>query len=109
MPISVCPAANVTAPADVVWSVLTDPESYGEWWDARTDAIDPPGSATPGQVIRASTHTLGRNWPVVVWVVGVDAARRVIDLETSLPFGISVRNHIICSSVDASSSLITFG
>lgn len=109
MTVSVCPTAMVAAPDETVWSVLNDPSSYDEWWDARTERIEPPGPATPGQTVYATAHGLGRSWPVTTRVLAVDPTRHAIDLVTTLPFGIVGRNHIDCVAIDAASCRVTFG
>ena len=109
MPVSVCPIATVAASLETVWAVLSDPASYSAWWDARTERIEPEGRAAPGQVVRASSQALGRRWPVTTRVLAVDAERHALDLETTLPLGISVHNHILCAPVDATTTRVTFG
>jgi hypothetical protein len=39
---------------------------------------------------------LGRHWNVNITIARIDRVRRVIDLTTRLPFGITVHNHITC-------------
>lgn len=109
MTLSVCPIATVQAPVERVWALLSDPASYAEWWNARTERIEPPGPATPGQVIAASAVGLGRRWPVTLRVVGVDAARHALDLHTALPLGIVLDNHIRCQPLDTETTRLTFG
>ena len=109
MPISVCPIATVAAPAERVWAALMAPEQYGEWWDARTERVEPPGPARPGQTVASSSRALGRRWPVTTEVLAVDDDRRALDLRTTLPLGIVVQNHILVQPIDARSSRVTFG
>jgi len=109
MTLSVCPIATVHAPIERVWALLAHPASYAEWWDARTERIEPPGPATPGQVIAASASGLGRRWPVTLRVVGVDDARHALDLRTALPLGITLDNHLLCQSIDTDTTRVTFG
>jgi hypothetical protein len=109
MTISVCPVAKVEAPLERVWALLMAPESYSEWWDARTEHVEPPGAAAPGQVVRASSRALGRRWPVTTRVEAVDAARHALDLRTTLPLGIVVANHILVQPLDARSCRVSFG
>lgn len=109
MTLSVCPIATVQAPVERVWALLSDPASYAEWWNARTERIEPPGPATPGQVIAASAVGLGRRSPVTLRVVGVDDARHALDLHTALPLGIVLDNHIRCQPLDTETTRLTFG
>ncbi|HVC35029.1 MAG TPA: SRPBCC family protein [Chloroflexota bacterium] len=109
MPISTCPIAQVAAPLETVWTLLSDPSRYGEWWSARTEGIEPGGAASVGQVIHASTRALWRRWPVVIRVLGVDASRHALVLHTALPLGIGVRNHIVCAALEGANCRLTFG
>lgn len=109
MPVSVCPAAIVAAPAEVVWSLLMRPETYDLWWDAHTERITPEGPATPGQVITAWASGLGKRWEVRAEIGQIDAEKRQIDITTTLPLGVQAHNHLSCAPLDASSSRLQFG
>ena len=104
-----CPIAAVRAPAERVWDLLSQPTNYAQWWDAQTRAITPAGSAQPGQRVDAQTTALGRQWNVNITIELIDHARRVVDLTTRLPFGITVHNHITCVPLDAATCRVNFG
>jgi ligand-binding SRPBCC domain-containing protein len=109
--------AVIHAPAERVWDLLSEPANYALWWDAQTRAfseswkftITPSGSAQPGQRVEAQTAALGRQWNVNITVEDVDHARRVIDLTTRLPFGITVHNHITCVPLEPTTCRVSFG
>ena len=61
MVVNVCPAAATTTPCDRVWSVLTAPERFGEWTDAKFVSADPAGPVKPGQTIRLRNPVSQRN------------------------------------------------
>jgi len=109
MSISVCPVATVASPAEHVWALLMAPATYSEWWDARTERIEPPGPAAPGQVIYATSRALGRRWSVNTAVLAVEPERYALDLRTTLPLGIMVQNHILVQPLDAASCRVSFG
>jgi ligand-binding SRPBCC domain-containing protein len=109
MSFTTCPVAIIDAPSEKVWSLLDTPENYARWWDAETCAIIPQGSAQPGQRIFAETREFGRKWKLSVQVERIDEAGRQLDLRTSLPFGISMRNHFTCSPVGERQCLVSFG
>jgi len=109
MSLSVCPAARVAAPAERVWALLADPARYDAWWDAHLVSAEPPGRAQAGQVIRGRACGLGREWPVSLHVLAVDPDRHQIDLATTLPFGVTMRNHIACAPLDEGSCRLSFG
>ncbi len=102
--------AVVHAPAERVWELVSEPANYALWWDARLRIIAPAGRARPGQQVEAQRAALGRLWNVVhITVEDIDHARRVLDLTTRLPFGITVHNHITCVPLDATSCRVSFG
>jgi len=109
MSFTTCPVATVNASAEQVWSLLDIPGNYDLWWDAKTCAIIPEGPAQPGQRILAETTGLGRHWRLSVMVDGIDKARRQIDLTTSLPLGITMHNHLVCSAVGEAQCQVSFG
>ena len=109
MSINACPIANVNAPLERVWSFLSEPANFALWWDAETRSITPEGHAAPGQVIDARTSELGNRFKVSMTVNGIDEARHALDLTTSLPFGITVYNHITCVPLDSGGVRVAFG
>ena len=109
MSISACPIALVEVPVEQVWRLLADPHNYGLWWDAETESIEPAGPAQAGQRVSARTRAFGTGWNVQVTVAAVDAGKRTLDLTTRLPFGITVRNHIVCAALDAARCRVSFG
>jgi hypothetical protein len=86
--VNICPAALTTASPDRVWEILTAPERFGEWLDARFVSAEPPGPVKAGQRITLSAPSLGRSWPVSIDVVGVDPDSRWVELVVRLPFAI---------------------
>ena len=109
MSVSICPIATVNAPVEQVWALLSEPDNYARWWDARTRSIEPKGAVRPGQKIQAQTWALGKGWDVAIAVESVDSSKRQIDLTTSLPLGITVHNHIVCAPLDRATCRVTFG
>jgi len=82
---STCPIATVHAPAERVWDLLSQPENYDQWWDARIRLTTPECSAPPGQRIEARTTALGRKWSFEITVDRVDHAQLVINFTTRFP------------------------
>lgn len=109
MPVSVCPSAVVAAPAEVVWSLLMQPETYDLWPDAHIERVTPEGSATSGQVVTAWTSALGKRWNVRLEIEQVDAGKHQIDVTTTLPLGIQAHNHLSCAPLDERSCRLQFG
>src|SRR5947199_245135 len=72
MGLSVCPAAVVKAPVEVVWGFLAYPEKFNEWVDGRVEHIEPAGPAVVGQAITVTAPAFGRRWPAFFKVEKVD-------------------------------------
>ena len=108
MIVNVCPAAVTSASPDRVWEILTTPERFGEWVDARFVSADPPGQASPGQTIQLSAPSLGRRWPVVLEVVDVDPRKRWIDLLAHLPFGVDNHERVTLTETKEGGTLVRF-
>jgi uncharacterized protein YndB with AHSA1/START domain len=105
----ICPIAEVQAPLEIVWDLLSDPSRYALWWDAQTRSIKPGGLAIAGQKILARTKSFGMEWAVHIQVEHVDAPSHTLRLTTALPLGITVHNHIACASLDEANCRVTFG
>ena len=109
MSLRTCPITTINAPIKQVWRLLADPSRYALWWDAKTVSIVPEGPAQAGQQIFATTSALGQQWGVHLTVEAVSAKKRQLDLLTQLPLGITVHNHITCTSLDNQRTYVSFG
>ncbi|HYM11967.1 MAG TPA: SRPBCC family protein [Bryobacterales bacterium] len=104
-----CPSAVANAPVTRVWALLTDPERYDTWWDARTVAVEPPGEATQGQIVTLHSRAAGIRWPLTLTVASIDPIGRRIDFAGRFPAGIGMRNRIQCTPVTADRCRIQYG
>lgn len=109
MAFTVCPAAVVAAPVESVWELLSEPKLYDEWWDARTERIEPDGKATPGQVVYATTSAFGRTWDVTLKVEAVHPEQHQVELRVALPLGVVNHATVTAAPIDAISSRVQFG
>jgi hypothetical protein len=109
MALSICPAAVVAAPIQIVWEVLTHPARFGQWADARVESVVPPGPLVPGQIIFLSAPAFGRNWQVRFDVVGVYPERHQIELHVKLPLDMHMEEHLSCTPIDAQSCRVQYG
>ncbi len=108
MIVNVCPAAVSSAPPEKIWSVLTRPERFGEWQDARFVSVEPKGPMRAGQVINLAAPSLGREWSVRIDVRDLDPQHRWIDLLVHLPFGIANHEHITMTETKEGGTLVRF-
>ena len=85
--ITACPFGTSTAHPDAVWTMLTDPLRLDEWWDARLESVDPPGSMTPGQHLVARAAAGLR---VTLDVIDVDSEGKTLRLLARKPVPITL-------------------
>ncbi len=109
MGLTVCPAAVVAAPVEVVWENLAHWERYADWADVQVERREPEGPATVGQAIYFTGKALGRTWRFLFMVEDVDPERHQLDLHVFLPFGLQEKPHIACTPIDATSCRVQYG
>jgi len=109
MALTVCPAATVAAPVEVVWEILTQPAYYSAWADAQLQRIEPEGPAIVGQTIHFTSKALGIKWPLAFTVEKVNPQKHQLGLHAIFPLGIQIRPHISCAPVDTTSSYLRYG
>lgn len=97
-----CPAAVVNAPAAVVWALLTQPAGWGDVFDVRITAVDPPGPAATGQRIVGETGPRLIHLKLVFQVIEVAVERCCMVIDVRLPFGIVVHEDLRCTALDGS-------
>ncbi|HET9848181.1 MAG TPA: SRPBCC family protein [Candidatus Dormibacteraeota bacterium] len=93
----------MAAAPETVWQLLTNPKTYDTWADARVEAVDPPGPARPGQVVRMSSGAMGLRFKVRFDVERVDEATHDLEFRAEFPFGIRMHEHITVRPVDGAS------
>jgi len=109
MSLTVCPAALVAAPVEVVWENLVRWERYAEWADVHVERVEPEGPATTGQTINFMGKVLGRTLRFVFEVEGVDPDRYQLDLHVFFPLGLQEKPHISCTPMDATTCRVQYG
>ena len=109
MGLSVCPAAVVAAPVEVVWANLVDWERLAAWADARVERCEPAGPASVGQTITFAGSALGRTWRFRFTVETVDPERHQLGVHAFFPFGLQEKAHIACAPIDATSCRVQYG
>src|SRR6266853_1568199 len=94
-----CPTALVNAPIEVVWTLLTEPARWTEFFDIHVTRVDPSGPAVVGQRIDGESGPRILRLAVTFESTEIDIARRTIGLNVQLPLGISVREDLSCGAV----------
>lgn len=109
MSFTVCPAANVAAPVEVVWEHLVEWERYADWADVQVERCEPEGPATADQTISFMGKALGRTWHFLFKVEAVNHERHQLDLHVFFPFGLQEKPHIACAPIDATTCHVQYG
>jgi len=107
--VSVCPSAVVDAPVERVWALFTSPEGFDTWVDATLVAAEPEGPARPGQRLRLAARAFGRDLPVTIDVLEVDAERRRLRLLVDLPLGLVNDETVTMTDLGGGRTLVRFG
>jgi ligand-binding SRPBCC domain-containing protein len=109
MTVTVCPAAIINAPIERVWSLLMDPWKWTDWSTARLETAIPDGPLHVGQRLYFSSRAFGRRWRAVTTVKGVAPERHSVDVDVSVPFGITNHEHLSVTSLPDGSTHVQFG
>jgi hypothetical protein len=104
-----CPTALVNAPVGIVWNLLTDPGKWGEFFDVRIIRVLPEGAATVGQIVHAESGPRILNLKLEFRYIEIDVLQGRLLLDVNLPFGMSVRENLLCSSIDAGRCRVNYG
>lgn len=103
-----CPTSIVQAPIETVWSLLTRPERWGEFYDVRIVSVIPPGVASSGQMVDARTGPHLLRLKVQFAFFKVDPAAYELGLDVRLPLGIRVRENMKCVPLEGSRCRVTY-
>src|ERR1051326_7656493 len=100
MGLTVCPAAIVAAPVEVIWGNLNQWERYSEWFsaDLQVERIEPEGPATVCQTI--SFIFKGEE---------VNPERHQLGIHAFFPLGLQMKPHIAFSPIDATTCRVQYG
>ncbi len=111
MGLTVCPAAVVAAPVEVVWENLVQWERYSEWFsaDLQLEQREPEGPATVGQTINFGGKALGRTWHFIFKVEEVNPEKYQLGLLSVFPLGLVMKPHVSCAPIDTVSCRVQYG
>jgi len=111
MGLTVCPAAVVAAPVEVIWGNLVQWERYCEWFsaDVQVERSEPEGPATVGQTIYFAGKAFGRTLHFIFKVEEVNPERHQLGLHASFPLGLQMKPHISCTPIEATTCRVQYG
>ncbi len=110
MGLTVCPAAVVAAPVEVVWGNLVQWERWSERFDRsfQAERSEPEGPATVGQTIYFAGKAFGRTLHFIFKVEEVNPERHQLGLHAFSPFGLQGKAHIACYPIDATTCRVQY-
>ena len=109
MGLTVCPAAVVAAPVELVWKNLVQWERWSEWADVQPECIEPEGPATIGQTINFAGKAVGRTLHFIFKVEAVNPERYQLGLYAFFPLGLHMKPHVACTPIDATTCRVQYG
>src|SRR5512140_170194 len=109
MGLTVCPAAVVAAPVEVVWANLVEWDRYLEWADVWVERLEPEGPASIGQTIYFAGKALGRTVHFIFKVEEINPERHQLGLHASFPLGLQEKPHVSCYPLDATTCRVQYG
>jgi len=108
MGLSVCPAATVAAPAEVVWALVSRAARWDDWIDGRVERAE-PGPLAAGQTVTVLAPALGRTWRATFVIVEVDAPRGVLAMRVAFPLGMTLRERVRVRPLDSATCRVEYG
>ncbi len=109
MGLTICPAAVVAAPVEVVWENLVQWELYSEWANVHLERIEPEGPATVGQTISFAGKAFGHTWRFSFKVEEINTERHQLGLHAFFPLGLQEIPHIACTPIGATICRVQYG
>lgn len=91
-----CPTAIVNAPVELVWSLLTHPQGWGDFYNLRILSVNPAGPAVVGQTISAEPGPRFIHLKICIRFTQIDPTNYRLVFDAFFPFGISVHEDLTC-------------
>jgi hypothetical protein len=91
-----CPTIIVNAPVEIVWTLLTRPEGWGDFYDVRVTAVDPTGPAVVGQTVLGESGPTFLHLKLQFQYREIDELNYKLGLDAKLPLGITVKEDLNC-------------
>src|SRR5260370_6181521 len=102
------PTTVVNAPIDIVWTLLTEPAGWGDFFDVRISAVEPAGSAFVGQRFYGESGWRFLHIGLKFEYTEVNAAQHKLGLNVQLPFGVIVREDLDCIPLTSTQCRVSY-
>jgi hypothetical protein len=81
---------------ELVWTLLTHPEGWGDFYNVRITAADPAGPAVVGQTVYSETGPQFLHLKLQFQFTQIDALNYKLGFDERFPFGVTVREDMTC-------------
>ncbi len=109
MSLTVCPAAIVLAPVELVWELLDNPRQLDQWAGGKVQWVESEGPMTPGQRFSVKSKALGRSWDALFTVKEVDRDKHVLQMNVAFPLGMTLHQRLMTTPINATSCRLQYG
>lgn len=103
-----CPVAIVAAPVEVVWELLLNTADWGTFYDLTVLSVEPPGVARPGQRLIGNPGPSFLPLRLVFDFIEVDPLNHRLRFDGRLPLGITVREDMTVTPIDAARCRVNY-
>jgi hypothetical protein len=103
-----CPTTIVNAPVELVWTLLTRPAGWGDFFDVRITAVEPAGPAVLGQKVWGESGPRFLHLKLDFRYVEIDEFHYKLGLHVRLPFAIAVREDLNCVSLERNQCRVNY-
>jgi len=91
-----CPTEIVEAPIEVVWNLLTNIESWGDFYDVRVIGVEPAGPAIVGQRMLGESGPRWLHIGISFEFVLIDEPHHKLEFDVRMPLALSVHEELDC-------------
>lgn len=103
-----CPTEVVDAPIERVWSLVTRPEEWGNFYDLVVTRVTPRGSAKVGQQVAGVTPAWGIRFRISGRIIEVNESTHRLRIDFRMPFGLRVGEEMRLTRIDRAKCRVTY-
>ena len=103
-----CPTTVIDAPVNRVWSLLTLPADWGNFFDVRITRVDPDGPAVVGQKFYGESGPPVLHLKLRFQYIEIDPVQYKLRVDVWLPFGLAVRETLNCVPLEENQCRVNY-